>query len=161
MEKIYFSKTREGAKIPCKRIEDAGFDIYPCFNEDYIIIPPNESRMIPTGLASAFENNYVMVLFERGSTGVKNMARRAGIIDSGFRNEWQVVIYNGNTKPVVIHKENHVFDEENYISYPYSKAIAQALLLPVPPSEIKEILYSDLKNIKSERGLGMLGSSGK
>jgi dUTPase len=45
--------------------------------------------------------------------------------------------------------------------YPYSKAIAQALVVPVPKVEIEEISYEELQNIKSERGLGALGSSGK
>ena len=45
--------------------------------------------------------------------------------------------------------------------YPQSKAIAQALLIPVPKLNIEEISYEKLLNIKSDRGTGMLGSSGK
>lgn len=45
--------------------------------------------------------------------------------------------------------------------YPYSKAIAQALVIPVPKVEIEEISYDELKEIKSERGMGKLGSSNK
>jgi dUTP pyrophosphatase len=45
--------------------------------------------------------------------------------------------------------------------YPYSKAIAQALVVPVPKTKVEEVSYEELQNIKSERGLGALGSSGK
>ena len=51
--------------------------------------------------------------------------------------------------------------DEMMILYPYSKAIAQALIIPVPKAEIKEISYDELKTIKSERGMGALGSSNK
>ena len=47
------------------------------------------------------------------------------------------------------------------IIYPYTKAICQALLLPVPKVEIEEISLEELKAIPSERGEGKLGSSGK
>ena len=45
--------------------------------------------------------------------------------------------------------------------YPYSKAIAQALVIPVPDVEVKEVSYEELQQIQSERGLGALGSSNK
>ena len=38
-QKIYFAKTREGAIIPSKRVEDGAFDIYACFEEEYLEIP--------------------------------------------------------------------------------------------------------------------------
>lgn len=175
MNKIRFAKVKENALIPSKREEDAGYDIYACFDEDYIIIQPHETKLIPTGIASTFSDDYVMVLKERGSTGTKGMAQRSGIIDSGFRNEWLVPITNANYKPIIItdilsYTKITVVDEEcgiryfsndNSIIYPKSKAIAQALLLPVPKVEIEEITYDELIEIKSERGNGMLGSSGK
>ena len=45
--------------------------------------------------------------------------------------------------------------------YPYSKAIAQALVTPAPKVNVEEISYEELKEIKSERGIGALGSSNK
>ena len=35
---IKFAKVKPNAKIPTKREEDAGYDIYACFDEDYITI---------------------------------------------------------------------------------------------------------------------------
>jgi dUTP pyrophosphatase len=54
----------------------------------------------------------------------------------------------------------HEIDECMFI-YPYSKAIVQALIAPVPKINREEISYEELKAIPSERGLGALGSSGK
>jgi dUTP pyrophosphatase len=175
VEKVYFARIAPEAIIPSKREEDAGYDIYPCFDDNFMVIKPHETRMIPTGIASAFSPDYYFQLFERGSTGTKGMGQRSGVIDSGYRNEWVAPITNHNDKYLIIIKENisksYVLEElfgimgdtnvNNYIFYPYEKAICQAILLPVPKVEIQEIFYNDLVNIKSERGLGRLGSTSK
>ena len=87
---VKFAKVKEGAIVPSKRDEDMGFDIYACFDEDYIKIDPHETKLIPTGIASACDPEYGFLLKERGSTGSKGIALRAGVIDSGYRNEWFV-----------------------------------------------------------------------
>lgn len=171
---VKFAKTKPNAIIPTKRLEDAGYDVYPCFDEDYIIIKPHTTVIIPTGIASACDTDYCFVLHERSSTGTKGMAQRCGIIDSGYRGEWGVPITNTNDVPIVICKKESITDfndfasillfsygEANYILYPYEKAICQALVLPVPEIEIEEYTYEELKAIPSERGTGRLGSSGK
>lgn len=144
------------------------------FDEDYIIIKPHTTVIIPTGIASACDTDYCFVLHERSSTGTKGMAQRCGIIDSGYRGEWGVPITNTNDVPIVICKKESITDfndfasillfsygEANYILYPYEKAICQALILPVPEVEIEEYTYEELKAISSERGTGRPGSSGK
>ena len=83
--KLYWAKVKEKAKIPCKREEDAGYDLYPCFEEDYLEIPVLHTKLVPLGIATAFDSDYVMILKERGSTGTKGMAQRSGVIDSGYR----------------------------------------------------------------------------
>ena len=198
---VKFAKVHPNAIIPSKRDEDMGFDIYACFDEDYIVINPHETKLIPTGIASACNPEYGFLLRERGSTGSKGIALRAGVIDSGYRNEWFVGLTNTTDRLLIISKvdvqdivdsEKHKLDynynirkkyiDENisheyleYIDkktsmnwiisnaliYPYSKAIAQALVVPVPKVEIEEISYDKLKEIKSERGMGALGSSNK
>ena len=157
---IYFAKVRPDAKIPTKRVEDAGYDIYANFDDNYEIILPHETKMIPTGIASACSDDYCFILKERGSTGTKGMAQRCGVIDSGYRGEWFVPITNTTDKPIIIFKAGRkptLFTE--FIEYPYEKAICQAMLVPVPKTEVKEISFEDLKNIKSERSDGALGSS--
>lgn len=47
------------------------------------------------------------------------------------------------------------------IVYPYEKAIAQLLVIPVPKVDVEEYTYEELKAIPSKRGMGALGSSGK
>ena len=169
MVNIKFAKVKDGAIIPSKRDEDAGFDIYACFDEDYIVINPHETKLVPTGLASACDPGYCFLLFERGSTGSKGIARRCGVIDSGYRNEWFIGLTNTTNKVMFISK---LSVQETYRSYygdimpesfvyPYSKAIAQAVIFPVLKVNKEEISYEDLKDIPSERGLGALGSSGK
>lgn len=164
---VKFAKVRPTAIIPTKRIEDAGYDIYANFNEDYIIINPHETKMIPTGIASACDTDYCFILKERGSTGTKGLAQRCGVIDSGYRSEWFVPITNTTDFPIIISKGmslGEIFGEvipNGVIVYPYTKAIAQALLIPVPTVDIEEYTYDELKTIPSERGVGALGSSEK
>lgn len=178
---VKFAKVRPDAIIPSKRDEDMGFDIYACFDEDYITIYPHETMLVPTGIASACDPGYGFLLFERGSTGSKGIARRCGVIDSGYRDEWFIGLTNTTDKMLFISKLDNTelekalrFGSEepiayklasdevlNAIIYPYSKAIVQALIAPVPEVNKEEISYEDLKAIPSERGLGSLGSSGK
>lgn len=186
---VKFAKIREDAKIPSKRDEDAGFDVYACFDEDYIEIEPHETKIIPTGIASACDKDYCFIIKERGSTGSKGIAVRMGVIDSGYRDGWMVGLTNTTSKSLYISKiskeeivdnackENDAINRldaflggiwpvkdnllNNMVVYPYEKAIAQALVVPVPHTTIEEVTYEELKSIKSERGTGALGSSGK
>ena len=77
---VKFAKVHPNAIIPSKRDEDMGFDIYACFDENYIVINPHETKLIPTGIASACNPKYGFLVFERGSTGSKGIARRCGVI---------------------------------------------------------------------------------
>ena len=156
---IKFAKLKKDAIIPSKSKENAGYDIYPCFEEEYIHIPPHETILIPTGICSAFGDDYVMILKERGSTGTKGLAQRCGVIDSGFRGEWFVPITNTNEHPIFIAKTPKDISENK--AYPYNKAICQALLLPVPEVDVEEYTPDEIKAIPSKRGDGMLGSTNK
>ncbi|WP_410496912.1 dUTP pyrophosphatase [Cellulosilyticum sp. ST5] len=162
-QQIYFAKVKENAIIPSKRVEDGAFDIYACFEEDYKVIEPHETLLVPTGLASAFSTDYVAILKERGSTGTKGMGQRAGVVDSGYRGEWFIPITNHNSKPLVIMKEgyNDQAAFKDAIIYPYEKALSQCIMVRVPQLSITEISYEELLKFESERGTGRLGSSGK
>lgn len=158
--KVYFSKVKEGAKIPSKRDEDAAFDIYACFDEPYIVINPHETKMIPTGIASACSKDFCFILKERGSTGSKGIAQRCGVIDSGYRGEWFVPVTNTHDYPIVISNNDEII-EGMEINYPSFKAICQALVVPVPRVVVEEVSFDELNKMTSERGVGALGSSGK
>ena len=165
---VKFAKVRPTAKIPTKRVEDAGYDIYADFEEPFILINPHETKMIPTGIASACDTDYCFVLKERGSTGTKGMAQRCGIIDSGYRSEWFVPITNTTDDYIMIAKSDDMSTDvfgslpmKKIIRYPYEKAICQALIIPVPTVDVEEYTYEELLAIPSSRGTGALGSSGK
>lgn len=158
---MYFAKVKPEGIIPSKREEDGAFDVYACFEEDFMSLEPHETKLIPTGIASAFTADYVAIIKERGSTGSKGIGHRCGVIDSGYRGEWFIAITNHNTQPLVIAKESATVAFEDAIIYPYEKAIAQCIMVEVPKLQIKEMSYDDLLKIESERGTGALGSSGK
>lgn len=166
MKKIYWAKVKKDAKVPSKRLEDAGYDLYPCFEEEYMEILPLHTKLVPLGIASAFGSEYVLLLKERGSTGTKGIAQRSGVIDSGYRGEYMAPVTNVNEKPIRIAKQSVIdqWDDEKqqqWIIYPYEKAICQGVLLVMPQLQSEEITYEELQKIGSARGTGKLGSSGK
>ena len=155
MKTISFARISEDVKIPSKRDGDAGYDIYPYFQEEFMLIQPHETKIIPTGLYSMFDKDYVVILKERGSTGTKGIGQRSGIIP----------ITNHNDKPLVIHKDltdqKKMNLEKDYIVYPYEKAICQAIIFELPKFRVQEVPLAVIENSKTERGAGKLGSSGK
>ena len=125
-----------------------------------MVIEPHETKLVPLGVASAFDPEFVMILKERGSTGTKGIAQRSGVIDSGYRGEYMAPVTNLNTKRVVIKKQDVEYKEDAII-YPYEKAICQGVLLRMPQLESEEISFEELQSMESERMAGKLGSSGK
>ncbi|MGI5884568.1 MAG: dUTP pyrophosphatase [Candidatus Spyradocola sp.] len=163
MEKLCFAKLRPDAVIPSKREEDAGYDIYAAFDEEYMRFEPLETRRVPTGLVSAFSPEFYFQLQERGSTGTKGISQRCGVIDSGFRSEWMIPLTNLNKKPLILIKpgKEALFAGQDVVLYPINKAISQAILLPVPRTVVCELTPEEIRAIPSERGSGELGSTGK
>lgn len=165
--RVKFALLSQDAMMPEKNDEDAGYDIYATFDDNWMIIKSHKTVMVPTGIKSAFNKRYVAVLKERGSTGTRGIGQRSGIIDSGYRGEWFVPITNHNNYDIAIVKEDWMdefmvqFDVDSMEIYPYEKAIAQALFLPVPELIIEQISQDEYSTIDSKRGDGALGSSGK
>ena len=101
---LLFAKVRPEAIIPTKEKENAGYDIYACFDEDYMIIPPHSTKLISTGIASCVSDNYYLQVHERGSTGSKGMKYSAGVIDSSYRGEIFIALTNTNDVDIIISK---------------------------------------------------------
>lgn len=160
-DEILFAKLYEDVKIPTKDAENGGYDIYARFEGPSMTIAPHETAFIPTGLLSAFSNRYVFILKERGSTGAKGIGQRSGVIDSGFRGEWHIAVTNLNDKPLMIVKEEGEAPSGEYVVHPYEKAICQGILVPVPAVTVREVSPEEILAVKSQRGTGKLGSSGK
>ena len=58
---------------------------------------PNESRTFRTGVKVAIPEGYVMLVYPRSSTGFKlncMLANTTGVIDSGYRDEIMIKLYN-------------------------------------------------------------------
>lgn len=162
INEVLFAKLKENAIIPSKISENMAYDVYACFDEERMVIPPHTTKLIPTGICSAFNEKYGISLRERGSNGSIGMKISAGQIDSGYRGEWFVAITNTNNKPIAIDKDTFAITiTEDFILYPYTKGICQCKVEEVPVMEIKEITVEELKSIPSKRGETCLGQSGK
>lgn len=164
MVNIQFAKTRDGAIIPSREKGNVGYDIYACFDEPYITIDPHTTKLISTGLSSIIPDGYAMILKDRGSTGTKGIPTACGVIDSNFRGEWFVALHNDNDCPVVIIKKESIDDykfSNCSIIYPYEKAITQAILIQDIDSQITETSIETIEKNITNRGKGVIGSSGK
>jgi len=171
---VYFAKVRPDAVIPSKRDEDAGFDLYANVEASTIMdkdgvrtlheihCPAFKTTLVPTGIATALpKTHYLNCKHERGSTGKISMSVLAGVVDSGYRGEIFIAITPLHKDILITSEVTETEVGENVILYPYSKAIAQGTVDPVPQVIVEEISFEDLKNIKSERGDTKLGQSGK
>ena len=90
--------TRENAS-------DAGIDIYT--NESYTL-RPGERHTFSTGIAVEFPEGYVALFWDRSGLGSKGIHRLAGVIDSGYRGEWKVVLFNTTDQPYKIKKGDKI-----------------------------------------------------
>lgn len=163
------SKEHEEVIIPTKRYDDAGYDYYldrawlKEIHNGKLVISPNETVMIPTGVRTNISSDYYIQVHERGSTGIKGMKYGAGVIDSSFNGVHNVVITNCNKSSIVIYDpELHKVEEKTFfLFYPCTKAIAQFVILPVPKVKFEEVSVEEILEKKTHRGEGKLGSSGK
>ncbi len=115
-------KLSPGAKLPTKANNtDAGIDIYA--NESYTL-RPGEHHLFSTGIAAEFPEGYVALLWDRSGLGSKGIHRLAGVIDSGYRGEWKVVLLNAANRPYRISKGDK---------------IVQCVLQKFEPARIEEV----------------------
>ena len=137
---LYFMKMHKDAVIP-KRAhqDDAGMDVYSVEN---IKIAPRSDTMTGIGLASQFSSDYVLLVYNKSGRSTKmKLDKGAEVIDSGYRGELHVHLFN--------HSDDWVF-------IPKGEKIAQLILMPIwsgNPEEVDEL--SD-----TSRGSGGFGSTG-
>lgn len=119
---------------------DAGFDLSAVKS---LVIKKGCKRAIPLGIASEFPEGYLVSFRDRSGLAIKHgLHVLAGVIDSGYRGEWQVIIINLGEKDYKVGK---------------GERIAQAILHQLPEVEI--IGVKELSETK--RGKGGFGSSGR
>ncbi|MEM4719672.1 MAG: dUTP diphosphatase [Candidatus Pacearchaeota archaeon] len=138
--KIKFKKLHPDAKEPIYATKEAaGFDFYAV--ED-VTIKARELQIIRTGIAMETPKGYGLQIWDRSGLGAKGIHRFAGLVDSDYRKEIKVVLFNSTDKDYQIKK---------------GERIAQGMVVPYIKLQFKE---SDKLN-ETERGEGLQHSTGK
>ena len=111
LEELKIKKLDENAIIPTYGTEySAGADLYALLDED-LEIKPGETVMIGTGLAMAIPNGYVGLIYARSSLGSKKglaPANKVGVIDSDYRGEIKVPLFNQSKETQIIAKNERI-----------------------------------------------------
>ena len=145
MVKVLIKKLDPAVKIPEYKTDGAsGMDLI-AFIKEPINIKPKASSLVPTGISVAFAADYEIQIRPRSGLAAKNnisVLNTPGTIDSDYRGEIKVIIYNHGNNEFIINDGDR---------------IAQMILTPVFKMELEETL--DLPN--TIRGKGGFGSTGK
>ena len=145
MVKVLIKRLDPAVKLPIYKTSGAsGMDLM-AFIKKPINIKPKTSSLIPTGLTVAFSKNYEIQIRPRSGLAAKNnisVLNTPGTIDSDYRGEIKVIIYNHGNNDFLINNGDR---------------IAQMILAPVTKMELEET-----NNLpKTIRGEGGFGSTGK
>ena len=119
---------------------DAGMDL---FSLEDVKLNPGDRHTFWLGFACEFDKNFAALIWDKGGVATKKgLHTIAGVIDSGYRGEWNVNLLNINSESVEVKK---------------GEKIAQAIFSPIVQPEIK--IVKELE--QTQRGKGCFGSSGK
>jgi dUTP pyrophosphatase len=145
MVKVLIKKLHPAVKLPkYKTIGASGMDLKAFVNKS-INIKSRTSSLIPTGLSVAFSEDYEIQIRPRSGLAAKNnisVLNTPGTIDSDYRGEIKVIIYNHGNEDFTINNNDR---------------IAQMVLSPVIKMELEE--SNNLP--ETIRGEGGFGSTGK
>ena len=145
MTKILIKKLDSAVQLPAYKSSGAsGMDLM-AFTKNPINVKPNSSSLIPTGLSVAFPENFEIQIRPRSGLAIKNnisVLNTPGTIDSDYRGEIKVIIYNHSNKDFIINNGDR---------------IAQMILMPVVKMELEET--NELP--QTLRGVDGFGSTGK
>lgn len=143
--KMRIKKLNEKAIVPTYGTEfSAGADLYACVDGE-VVIGAGETAFISTGLAVEIPVGYVGLVYARSGLASKKglaPANKVGVIDSDYRGEVMVALYNQSK-------------EERTVAY--GERIAQMVIAPFVQAdfEVSETLDD------TARGGGGFGSTGK
>ncbi len=143
--KVSVKKLNDRAVVPTYGSPfSAGGDLYSA-EESEVVIGPGKTAMIGTGLAMEIPEGYVGLIYARSGLATKRglaPANKVGVIDSDYRGEIKVALYNQSDAPQAVAA---------------GERIAQIVIAPFLHAEyeVKETL-SD-----TERGEGGFGSTGR
>ena len=145
MDAVRVKILRNGAKLPAYGTsEAAGADLYACL-EEAVTIAPGQTAFIPTGIALEVPKHCAGLIYARSGLACKRglaPANKVGVIDSDYRGEVCVVLYNHGTDAQTVENGDR---------------IAQLVITPVlqPVYEAAEELDD------TARSGGGFGSTGK
>ena len=145
MVKVLIKKLNPKAQIPSyKTTGSSGMDLVALI-ENAIVISPNKSALIPTGLAVAIPNDTEIQIRPRSGLAANSsltVLNTPGTIDSDYRGELKVILFNHGEKEFIVNNGDR---------------IAQMILAPILKVEFEEV------DILPEtiRGSGGFGSTGK
>jgi len=145
MVKVLIKRLSSEVQLPSYKTSGAsGMDLM-AYLKSSVTIKPKTSSLIPTGLSIAFSEEYEVQIRPRSGLAAKNnisVLNTPGTIDSDYRGEIKVIIYNHGNNDFLINNGDR---------------IAQMILMPVVKMEIEET--RDLP--ETIRGKGGFGSTGK
>ena len=136
---------REGARLPVYGSDQAaGADLYACLSAP-VTIAPGETVFVPTGIALEVPVGCAGLIYARSGLACKRglaPANKVGVVDSDYRGEVMVALYNHGQEPQTVE---------------HGERVAQFVITPVltPAYEAVEEL-SD-----TARDQGGFGSTGK
>ena len=118
----------------------AGYDL---FAADTVVVESSRRALIPLDLAFAIPAGHVGLLKSRSSMALRGLDVEAGVIDSDYRGNVQVMLSNNTSceHATTVHRGDK---------------IAQMVVLPVPSMTVCEVEELD----DTERGCGGFGSTG-
>ncbi len=111
-----------------------------------VVVEPGSRCLVPTGFAVAIPEGYCGLILPRSGLALKHgvtVLNSPGLIDSGYRGELQVILYNTGDEPVFLER---------------GQRIAQLLVLAVP--DLASVLVDELPPSVDDRGSAGFGSSG-
>ena len=145
MVKVLIKKLNPNVELPIYKTNGAsGMDLM-AFIDEPIKVAPNSSYLVPTGLSMAFSEDYEVQIRPRSGLASKNnitVLNTPGTIDSDYRGEIKIIIFNHGKDDFLINNKDRV---------------AQMILTPVVKMELEEI-----DNLPDTlRGKSGFGSTGK
>ena len=145
MVRVLIKKLDPKVTLPSYKTKGAsGMDLM-AFVKEKIVIKPQTSALIPTGLSVAFSEDYEIQIRPRSGLAAKNnisVLNTPGTIDSDYRGELKIIIFNHSNHDFIVNNDDWV---------------AQMVLTPVAKMELEEA--NELP--KTLRGEGGFGSTGK
>lgn len=148
-----FLRLRKDAVIPHKNKEgDIGLDIHCVSSKEFrydkkrekwcFDLIPFTPHLFDLGFSTEFPVEYGVLLKDRSGLASKGVCLSAGVIDSGYRNEWMVCLTNISTQVYRVYENDR---------------IAQAIIIPNLNIYWKKVNQLN----KSERGKFGFGTSGR